>query len=81
MQALSPNIKSVADPYNPFPPLVFVELLLLLLPDVGVPTLILTVTLAVAPPDPVGVSPLGTVGDPPPTIKVVGFATAVAEGT
>jgi hypothetical protein len=60
MQVLNPNIRSVADPYNLLAPLAFAE------PEFEPefepgfeplvdPTLILPVTLAVAPPDPVGV--------------------------
>lgn len=49
MQVLSPNTRFVADPYNRFPPLAFAELL-----EVDVPTLTVAVTLAVAPPEPVG---------------------------
>lgn len=72
MHVLTPNIKLFESPYNPIP----LAADLLELPVLPVPV-------PMAPPVPVGDCPLGRLEGRrlEPTVRVVGFETADAEGT
>jgi hypothetical protein len=69
MHVLSPKQRPVPDPNNPFP----------LAAELLDPPFTLPVIVPKTPPDPVGAGPLGTLLCP--TVNVVGFATAEADGT